>query len=666
MRLQGQKMRNRRHWRNRKHRERLVQQARDENNTHQWLDQFEQETEDVYYDNESYWYRNNYYDNAHYLTGEDTHQRQNHRAALKDNELPPFLEERLTSSVSETELFALLRQSYFVAPSRELWRHLVEGLESFSHSPLAPVIGDYLWSWWRDTPPEFRAFEELNSAHPLWQYCGKLRIRFDGLEKLQDCTPQSLHCLELYGDGDRHWKLDCHQLKEVLSRSSVRELNLFQAYPTTLFHADILDGISEIETLRIRGQHSGYVRNVKAFHSLLKALSSQLKSLVWESVGHDFLDWELEMPSLETLSLKDGRTPDDWGWLRLFPALKHLTMDGCLGGTTLSFSGFPETTVLQSLHLNGSSLTSLNGLENALNLCHLELRSSQGLHDISAIAALTILETLILTEHHMFEMDWSVFSGLQQLRVLEFQTEQVWHGCLVLTEEESSALSRLTHLALRLGGGEDTAFLQRMPSLKTCRLISQTPLENLASHLPETLESLSLIHQRLWETDLSFFRGLSCLKELLTVDATSLTSLSGLSEAPELRSLVLHGVETLSELSELSVLSETLEELELSGATLLQDISVLQECRELRWLSLTGCSQLESLQPLQKLPVLRFFHGDPTLPEIQKMGRETLFSRRDVMAFQGLLRGWVSFENTTMRAALTTLAEKECSHVDVE
>ncbi len=178
---------------------------------------------------------------------------------------------------------------------------------------------------------------------------------------------------------------------------------------------------------------------------------------------------------------------------------------------------------------------------------------------------------------------------------------------LVLGFPDLSPLYRLgRQLEMLLLGDAQVLDLTRFQNLKTLAVDWNPVRDTLTSS--QTLRDLHL--WKFPERDLSFFaKHLGKLEELQLVEARSLASLDGLGSLRSLTALrILYG-RSLRDISALGLAGERLQELEFQNCPHIESLNGVERVRSLRALGISACARIESLAPLQGLPVLEVLNA---------------------------------------------------------
>ena len=244
--------------------------------------------------------------------------------------------------------------------------------------------------------------------------------------------------------------------------------------------------------------------------------------------------------------------------------------------------------------LYSNQITTLNGLEHATNLKHLDLRHNNELRDITAIAGLTQLKELGLTENQL--SDITPLTGLTQLEALNMSRNQL---------SDISPLAGLTQLkTLALEGNQisDISPLAGLINLKGLSITGNqfndiSPIAGLTR-----LEELYLSNNQI--SDISPIVRLIHLKRL-SIAYAQISDITPLAEAlaglTELKGVSLVGNQ-ISDISPLVGL-KNLNELNLAGNHI-SDISPLVGLIHLEKLNL-WCNQIRDISPLAGLKNLK-------------------------------------------------------------
>jgi internalin A len=230
---------------------------------------------------------------------------------------------------------------------------------------------------------------------------------------------------------------------------------------------------------------------------------------------------------------------------------------------------------------------------------HTRYRLHRGIDDISALAALTALQSLDLGFCKQLT-DLSPLAGLSALQSLDLSL------CGQLTD--FSPLAGLTVLqSLDLSGCEHLTDLSPLAGLTALQSLDLSGCEQLTDLSPlaglTALQSLDLSWcEQL--TDFSPLAGLTVLQSLDLSGCEQLTDLSTLAGLTALQSLNLSWCEQLTDFSPLAGLT-VLQSLDLSGCKQLTDLSTLAGLTALQSLGLSWCEQLTDLRPLASFTILQ-------------------------------------------------------------
>lgn len=230
-------------------------------------------------------------------------------------------------------------------------------------------------------------------------------------------------------------------------------------------------------------------------------------------------------------------------------------------------------TGLQELSLQGSGLTSLEGIAQLQNLRKLELNRTK-VDNLEPLAALSELESLTLRRNDLITSvdQVSQFSGLRELTL---------EGEELFMLQPLAKLTQVEALALHHTGTKDISFVAQLPALKSLTLDNNSKLSNLAP-----------------------LAGLTGL-EHLQLDAGNTDTLDELARLTSLQSLNLSGLRDLTPLAHLKKL-HSLELRRSSGTSDLRPLAGLRQLEDLSFIdNVGGIDEAASILKLGKLKRLR-------------------------------------------------------------
>lgn len=149
-------------------------------------------------------------------------------------------------------------------------------------------------------------------------------------------------------------------------------------------------------------------------------------------------------------------------------------------------------------------------------------------------------------------------------------------------------------------------------------LSSLPRLENLGVHWAQVAGSIaqapalrSVFFTNYTASTLEPLAALALVESLVLKDRPKLRSLSGIDALTRLTNLEIYGASTLDDISPLRS-SQSLVSLALEGSRRLSDIEPIANCSQLRELNLSDCGDLQSLSPLNSLDRLQcvYMWGD--------------------------------------------------------
>lgn len=245
------------------------------------------------------------------------------------------------------------------------------------------------------------------------------------------------------------------------------------------------------------------LRDILGFGSEKTIYTSDLWTVTKLTVPKDAQDLSdlKKLIYLEELTISD-RKISSLDFLSSMVQLKELRITGCSVSCSLDPIGNLQT--LQVLNLSDCGLSTIAGLENAVNLRTLDL-SSNAIGRIDALAGMTAMENLDLSSNAV--KDLSALGAMARLTTLDVSSNAITSasplaGCAALTELDisSNKLENLTGLE----------YLSKLTWLCASNnaLTDVSALENCT-----TLMQLELAHNEL--TDISSLAG---LVNLLTLD----------------------------------------------------------------------------------------------------------------------------------------------------
>ena len=274
--------------------------------------------------------------------------------------------------------------------------------------------------------------------------------------------------------------------------------------------------------------------------------------------------------------------------------------------------------------LYSNQITTLNGLEHATNLKHLDLRHNNELRDITAIAGLTQLKELGLTENQI--SDITPLTGLTQLETLNISWNQI---------SDISPLAGLKNLkTLTLDGNQisDISPLTGLTQLKGLSMTANqindiTPLTGLTN-----LEELYLSGNQI--SDFAPFTGLTQLNKIAIgyAQISDITPLvESIAELPKLENINLE-YNQISDITPLAGLTQ-LNKLRLENNQI-SDIKPLEGLTQLKGLTLT-CNQISDITPLARLTQLEGIGlGFNQISDIKPLARLTHLKGVDLSSNQ--------------------------------
>ncbi len=291
-------------------------------------------------------------------------------------------------------------------------------------------------------------------------------------------------------------------------------------------------------------------------------------------------------------------------------------------------------------NVNSSAVTDFSPLEKLTNLQTLLLSYMSNLVDVSALANLTQLEVLELSNTAV--SDVSALANLTQLEVLELSNTAV---------SDVSALANLTQLeVLELNGtAVDVSTLANLTQLRALGL-SNTAVSDVSA-LVSTLANLTqLVRLGLSNTAVSDVSALANLTQLRSLElAFTAVDVSTLANLTQLRALGLYNT-AVSDVSALANLTQ-LRSLDLS-LTAVSDVSALANLTQLVRLYLRGTavSDVSALANLTQLEQLRL--GDCPL------SYASLHTHIPALV-KGIKVEYVSYDNVAHPALLKTSGDEQ-------
>ena len=254
-----------------------------------------------------------------------------------------------------------------------------------------------------------------------------------------------------------------------------------------------------------------------------------------------------------------------------------------------------DMAMLTTLHASFAEISTLTGLEYAINLTHLYLADNR-ISDISAVSGLTNLTTLYLNRNEI--SDVSPLSGLTNLTELEFQSNRI---------SDVSALSKLTNLTTLYLNGNKISDISALAGLSN---LTHLGLDfNRISDLSPLSGLINLIHLGLGSNRISDLSPLSGLTNLILL-GLGVNRISGLSSLSGLTNLIELDLDTntISDISVLAGLTNLTTGLDLD-ANSISDLSPLARLTNLTRLELETNS-ISNLAPLAGLTNLAFLWLD--------------------------------------------------------
>lgn len=245
---------------------------------------------------------------------------------------------------------------------------------------------------------------------------------------------------------------------------------------------------------------------------------------------------------LESLTITD-RSIASLDFLTSMIQLKELTLSGCSLSCGLEPIGALQT--LRTLNLSGCGLSTIAGLENAVNLVHLDL-SSNAVGKIDALSGMTMMETLDLSSNAV--KDLTALGSMAQLKTLDLNSNAVSSlsplaACTALTELDVSnnqltSLSGLEHLSGLCVLSASNNDLTNVSALAECTALTQVELaHNTLTELPSLSGLTALTTLDFSYNEVSALPKLGSSSALVTLkadynaisDITALGSVEGLN-----------------------------------------------------------------------------------------------------------------------------------------
>lgn len=245
---------------------------------------------------------------------------------------------------------------------------------------------------------------------------------------------------------------------------------------------------------------------------------------------------------LESLTITDRRI-ESLDFLTSMVQLKELNLGGCSVACDLDPIGSVQT--LQTLDLSGCGLSTVAGLENAVNLLHLDL-SGNAIGKIAALSGMTMMETLDLSSNAV--KDLSALGSMAQLKTLDLSSNSVSSvsalaGCGALTElyvtnNKLTNLTGLEHLsALKILSASNND-LTDVSALGKCTALTEIEIaHNALTELPNLKNLTALTTLDFSHNNVSALPKLGKSSPLVTLkadynaiaDITALGDVSGLN-----------------------------------------------------------------------------------------------------------------------------------------
>ncbi len=287
--------------------------------------------------------------------------------------------------------------------------------------------------------------------------------------------------------------------------------------------------------------------------------TSQLKEIRLNS-GVESLDGLEQFPNLESLYI-DGYSLTDFSKIVSLPSLKSLTLESCDGIN--DFSVFRVMDSLEELDIDSENLKSLDFLSGMKSLKSLRIADA-ALLTLDGLEERTQLETLMLEDCDNLKN----MTALESLTGLKELYIELPYNC---PQPDLSGMTQLKKLGL--SQFQDCSFLSGMTELVSlhltgCELKESTSLANLTN-----MEELSLSTNIGRGQSLDFITHFPALKTLSLQGVTTYDDISAIFSIPTLRSLDISGMECEIAFDRLKD-NPSLEELYMDGLLLYENAEV--------------------------------------------------------------------------------------------